>query len=143
MNPRQHAFLARALQDACGGVDACLNLLEETPYKMGRTHMYDCREPGSGRTMPIGAVLFLELAGRQQIYTPAICAAAPPPSDAECASSEAAEATEAMAQAQRLIRLAGQDKVYTEHERREIEPVLQRVEAHVRGARAAMDGAST
>lgn len=147
MNPRQHAYLARTLQDDCGGVDACLNILEVTPYKMGRTHMYDCREPGSGRTMPIGAVLFLEqhlqrATGKAPVYLPALSSAEAGPTEAQCATSEACEASEVMAIAQRLVRKAGEDNVYTETEKREIEPHLQRVEAHIRGVRAAMDATS-
>ena len=88
MNVRQHAVLARALQDANGGVDHCLNLLEDTPFKMGRTHMYDCRDHGTGRTMPIGAVIFLERTCGSRLYTSVICAEAPEPTEAECAVSE-------------------------------------------------------
>lgn len=147
VNPRQHAFLARTLQDDCGGVDACLNILEVTPYKMGRTHMYDCREPGSGRTMPIGAVLFLEqhlqrATGKAPVYLIALASAEAGPTEAQCATSEACEASEVMAIAQRLVRKAGEDNVYTETEKREIEPHLLRVEAHIRGVRAAMDAST-
>jgi hypothetical protein len=146
LNTRQHAHLARALQDACGGVDACLNILEVTPYKMGRTHMYDCREQGSGKTMPIGAIVFLDRhlagAGKAPLYTPALQSTDLEPTDAQCATSEACEASEVMAIAQRRVRKAGEDNVYTETEKREIEPHLQRVEAHIRGVRAAMDATS-
>lgn len=143
MNTRQHAHLARAQQDACGGVDACLNILEVTPYKMGRTHMYECREQGSGKTMPIGAIVFLDrhliVAGKAPVYTPALQSTDFEPTEAQCATSEACEASEVMAIAQRLVRKAGEDNVYSETEKREIEPHLQRVEAHIRGVRAAMD----
>jgi hypothetical protein len=47
-----------------------------------------------------------------------------------------------MAMAQALIRKAGDDNVYTENEKAEIEPFLQRAEASIAGARAAMDAAS-
>lgn len=142
MNARQHAYLACALQDACGGVDACLDLLEDTPFKMGRTHIYDCRDAGNGRTMPIGAIVLLEEKAGQRIYTSAAALAAPAPSDAACALNEAAEATEGMADAQRAVRLAGADGVYTETERRAIEPKLQAVERRVRRVRRAMEGAA-
>lgn len=139
MKPRQHAYLARALQDACGGVDACLNILEASPYKMGRTHMYDCREPSTGRTMPIGAVQLLELVHGKRLYTAVICQTAAEPTDAECATSEACELNETAAEVQRLVRLAAADHDFTENEKREIEPKLQVMERHIAGLRGAMD----
>jgi len=146
LNTRQHATLAREQQNACGGVDACLNILEVTPYKMGRTHMYECREQGSGKTMPVGALVFLDRhlveAGKEAVYTPALFAADLAPTEAQCATSEACEASEVMAIAQRLVRKAGEDNHYSETEKREIEPHLLRVEAHIRGVRAAMDATS-
>jgi hypothetical protein len=146
LNTRQHAHLAREQQDACGGVDTCLNILEVTPYKMGRTHMYECREQGSGKTMPIGAIVFLDRhlvgAGQAPVYTPALQSPDLAPTEAQCATSEACEASEVMAIAQRLVRKAGEDNHYSETEKREIEPHLLRVEAHIRGVRAAMDATS-
>lgn len=91
--------------------------------------------------MPSGALNQLEQVSGNSAYSQALANAAPPPSDAECAISEACEASETMALAQSLIRKAGADGIYTEHEKREIEPVLQQVEGHLRNARAAMEGA--
>ncbi|GAA0394682.1 hypothetical protein GCM10009093_21570 [Brevundimonas terrae] len=141
MNIRQHAYLARALQDACGGADRCVTLLEETPFAMGRTAMYGCRSSEGGKTMPIGALHLLELECAKPIYSQALVNAGPAPSEAECAISEACEASETMARAQSMIRKAGADGFYDENEKREIEPELQRVEAHVRSIRAGMEGA--
>lgn len=141
MNIRQHAYLARALQDACGGADRCVTLLENTPFAMGRTAMYGCRSSEDGKTMPIGALHLLEQACGEPIYSQALLNAGPAPSEAECAISEACEASETMVYAQSLIRKAGADGIYTELEKRDIEPELQRVEAHVRSIRAGMEGA--
>lgn len=140
MNIRQHAFLARTLQDNCGGVDQCVTILEDTPFAMGRTAMYACRESSACKTMPIGAVYLLEQHCGHCSYSQALLQAGPAPTDAECAISEACEASELMAQAQGMIRRAGEDHVYTENEKREIEPMLQRVEAHLRSVRTAMEG---
>ena len=139
MNVRQHAFHARALQDACGGPDRCLELLEASPFKMGRTHLYDCRDPAKGRTMPIGAIAFLEAHQNWRLYSATLARQLAQPSDAACALSEACEAAEDMAAAQRLVRLAQADGVITEYEKREIEPVLLRVEARLQGVRSALD----
>lgn len=139
MNVRQHAFLARALQDACGGPDACLELLEPTPFKMGRTHLYECRDASCGRTMPIGAIAFLEQHQSWRLYSMTLVRQVAPPTEDECAFNEACEGNEAMSEAQRLVRLAAADGVYTEFEKREIEPVLQQVEARIAGIRRGMD----
>ena len=141
LNIRQHAFLARALQDACKGADRCVTLLENTPYAMGRTALYACRDPETGKTIPSGALNQLEQVSGNNTYSRSLADAAPPPSESECAISEACEASETMARAQSMIRKAGEDGVYTENEKREIEPVLQQVEGHLRSIRAGMEGA--
>lgn len=141
MNPRQHAVLSRKLQDACGGADACVTLLETTPFKMGRTFIYECRDASTGRTMPIGAIAVLEAACGQKIYSSAVYVNEAP-TDAECALSEVFELNETGGALQRMVRLAVEDGIVTEHEKREIEPILQLIEARARGVRAAMDAAS-
>lgn len=142
MNTRQHAHLARALQDACGGADKCVDILEETPHSVGRTVMYACRKRDGGKTMPVGAIFLLEQHCQKKIYSQALMQATLAPTEAECAISEACEGSEAMAMAQALIRKAGEDHHYSENEKAEIEPFLQRTEASIAGARAAMDAAS-
>lgn len=139
MNVRQHAFLARALQDACGGVDACLKLLDPTPFRMGQTHLYDCRDPSKGRTMPVGAIAHLEAHQGWRLYSMTLARQHPEPSEVLCALAEACEAAEDMAAAQRAVRLAlADDGRISEFEARDIEPILQRVEARIAGVRAGM-----
>lgn len=139
MNPRQHAFHARALQDAVGGPDKCLELLEATPFKMGRTRMYEARDPDAGVTMPIGAVEFLEARQNWRLYSLTLCRQHPEPTEAQCAMSEACEAAELLATIQRKIRLRGATTPFTENEKRELEPMLLKAEAHIQGIRRAMD----
>lgn len=103
--------------------------------------MYGCRSAEDGKTMPIGALHLLEQECGEPLYSQALAKAGPAPSEAECAISEACEASETMARAQSMIRKAGADGIYTEHEKRDIEPELQRVEAHVRSIRLGMEGA--
>ncbi len=139
MNVRQHAFLARALQDACGGPDRCLELLEPTPFRMSRTRLYATRDPGNRYTMPIGAIAFLEAHQNWRLYSLTLARQHPEPSDDLCALSEACEAAEDMAAAQKAVRLAlADDGRISETEARGIEPLLQRVEAHIAGVRAGM-----
>ena len=143
MKLRQHAYLARALQDACGGPDACLNILEASPFPIGRTHLYDTRDPSTPRTMPIGAIEVLETLCQEKIYTGVMCAWSAPPSDAECVVSESCELTETVATLQRLIREAAKDDDISENEKREIEPTIIAVERLCLGLRTAMDIKST
>lgn len=103
--------------------------------------MYACRDPETGKTLPAGALHQLELFCGVKNYSQSLAQAVPLPSEAECAISEACEASETMARAQSLIRKAGADGIYSEYEKREIEPVLQQVEAHVRSIRAGMENA--
>lgn len=139
MNVRRHAFLARALQDACGGPDRCLELLEPTPFKTSRTRLYETRDPGSGRTMSVGAIAFLEAHQNWRLYSLTLARQHPEPSEALCALDEACEAAEDMAAAQKAVRLAlADDGRISENEARGIEPLLQRVEARIAGVRAGM-----
>lgn len=139
MHPRQHAFHARALQDACGGPDRCLELLETTPFKMGRTRMYEARDPGAGVTMPIGAVEFLEGHQNWRLYSLTMARAHPAPTEAQCAASEAAEAAEIMMSIHGQLRRRGASSPFTEFEKRELEPMLIRAEGHIAGIRRAME----
>lgn len=144
MQLRQHAYLARELQDACGGPDACLNILEVSPFPIGRTHLYDTRDPSTPRTMPIGSVEVLEGVCQRKIYTAVLCARQAAPSDAQCAVSEACELTETVATVQRLVREAAKDDDISENEKRDIEPHILAIERLCLGLRAAMDaGAAT
>lgn len=142
MQLRQHAYLARELQDACGGPDACLNILEASPFPIGRTHLYDTRDPSTPRTMPIGAVEVLEAVSQKKIYTGVLGARVAAPTDVECAVSEACELTETVAVLQRLVREAARDDSFSENEKRDIEPFLLSVERLCIGLRAAMEAGS-
>lgn len=139
MNVRQHAFLARALQDACGGPETCLKLLEPTPFRMSRTRFYACRDPEAGRTLPIGVVQFLEAQCQWKLYSASVAQQTPPPNDAACALSEACEGNEAFAHVQFLVRMAVARGGPTETDKREIECALQVVERQVQRVRAALD----
>lgn len=137
MHVRSHAPLARALQDACGGPDACLALLRPTPFATSRTRLYETREPGSGRTMSIGAVALLEAHQNWRLYSFSVARQGLPLSDVASASAEAADAFERMARVHSLVRLA-EVQGFTENSRREIEQALQQVERSVAGIRTVM-----
>lgn len=137
MHVRTHAPLARALQDACGGPDACLDLLAATPFKTSRSRLRATRDPGTGRTMSIGAVAFLEARQNWRLYSFNLARQGLPLPTAVCASAEAADAFERMARVHSLVRLA-ELSGFTENSRREIEQAVQLVELSIAGVRSVM-----
>lgn len=139
MHVREHAPLARALQDACGGPDACLELLRQTPFATSRTRLYATRDPGTGRTMSVGAVAFLEAARNWRLYSFKIAHQARPIVAAVDAAHEAGDAFERMARVHSLVRIADAGPApWSEFTRREIEQALQAVEASIAGIRTVM-----
>lgn len=139
MHVRSHAPLARALQDACGGPDACLALLQGTPFATSRTRLYATRDPGSGRTMSVGAVAHLEAQQNWRLYSFSIANQARPIVTAVDASAEAGDAFERMARVHSLVRIADASSgPWSEFTRREIEEALQAVETSIAGIRTVM-----
>lgn len=137
MNQRQHALLARALQDACGGPEKCLELLAGTPHRTKRSWLYKARDPNSHVTMTMGQVAVLEGHQNWRLYSLTLSRQRAAPTETLCALDEACEGTADMGAALRLIRHALADDVITETEAREIEPMLQQVEARLAGIRSA------
>lgn len=138
MHVRQHARLACALQDAVGGPDRALEILEPTASKMGRTHLYDCRNFNSGRTMPAGAIAVLEQHQRFPIYSASMARLPAAIVDQVNPSAEICEACEDLLAAQRILRRAAEAGPVNETTARLIEPLLQAVEAHIHRVRASI-----
>lgn len=141
MHVRTHAPLARALQDACGGPDACLALLEGTPFATSRTRLYATRDPGSGKTMTMGAVAHLEGLQNWRLYSFSVAKQGQLLPATANASAEAADAFERMARVHSLVRIAEGVRGpggFTENECRDIEQALREVEASIAGIRSVM-----
>jgi hypothetical protein len=137
MNVREHAPLAQALQDACGGLDACLKLLEPTPFRTSRSRLYATRDAGSGRTMSIGAVAHLEGVQNWRLYSFRLARRHLPVPTAVSASAEAADAFERMARVHSLVRIADLNG-WSEFSRRDVEQALHQVEISIAGIRSVM-----
>lgn len=127
-------MLARALMDACGGVDECIDAC-----RAGRTQLYAYRDASSGRFMPADVMADLEAYCGQPIYSRALVEARPASATVDSVVEEACDIGEAAVSLQRLVRMAAKDGELTEHEKREIEEGLQKLEAEARDLRAAMD----
>lgn len=139
MRPREHAFIAAALVNACGGVEATLGRLQATPYTMGQSTLYDCLDPSKPRTMPIGAVGELEAQLNWRYYSLRLFRQLDTgPDPATDPMTEACNAFESMAAVQALTRKADLQG-YTENRCREIEQALIMVESSFARLRASMD----
>lgn len=140
MHVREHAQLARALQDTCGGADACVELLKGTPFATSRSRLYATRDEDSGRTMSMGAVAFLERRKNWRLYSFKVAHQARVIVPAVDAAAEAGDAFERMARVHSLVRIAeASDGPWSENTRREIEAALQAVEVKIAGIRSTMD----
>lgn len=140
MHVREHAPLACALQDACGGADACVELLKGTPFATSRSRLYDARTENSGRTMTMGAVAYLERHANWRLYSFKVAHQARVIVPAVDASAEAGDAFERMARVHSLVRIADAGSApWSENTRREVEAALQAVEAKIAGIRSLMN----
>lgn len=141
MNARQHALIARALIDACGGVDEATNALEQLPSKRGRTQLYKYRDAGSGCFMPADVIADLEAYCGKPIYSQILFEARPTKPEVASLIEEACDVGESGMTLQALVRrLAGDDDV-SENDAREIEAYLLLHEGQVREVRAALERA--
>lgn len=138
MNARQHALIARALIDACGGVDEATSALERLPSKRGRTQLYKYRDAGSACFMPADVIADLEAYCGKPIYSQILFEARPSRPDASCLIKEACDVGESGVTLQALVRrLAGDDDI-SENDAREIEAFLLKHDDQVRQVRGAL-----
>lgn len=112
MNPRQHARLARALIDACGG-------LAEASEACGtsKSVLSTYQNPEEHATMSARVIADLEAYCGEPLYSRALFEARPSAADARDLLDEACEAAEAVAGFQRKVRLATRDGQITPRER--------------------------
>lgn len=140
MNATQHALLARALIDACGGVDACC----KPTTRIERSQMYAYRTIGSGAYMPADVIDALEKRCANPVYSSFIASQISVEPDTDCLVDEAADVDEAANDVWRFLRRIGvEPRPFTENERREAERLVQRLEretAELRTLLARMDG---
>ena len=135
MNARQHTLLARALIDACGGVDACCKPVT----RVERSQLYAYRDFNSGVFMPADIIDRLESICGNPVYSQFLFEPHQGTTGDICAVTAGCEAGEAGTDLQRLIRTALQDDDLNEAEAREIEAAIQLLENKAKQARAAIE----
>jgi hypothetical protein len=115
MTPRQHAFLARQLIGACGGVEEAAQASRRSTSTLSRY-----QTPGADQFMPADVICSLERYCGQPIYSRALFEATQDVPAPENLFTEACEATESVSQLQREVRLAAADGVLTPAERQRL-----------------------
>ena len=130
LTPREHAHLARALIDACGGVDEILRQ-EPSISRVGRSPLYDYA--AGRRFMPMDVVSDLEAYAGEPVYSRVMAERRPYRLETASPGEEACSLSEHAAALQHAVRLAAADHVYTPRELAELEVAVAGIE--VLGAR--------
>ena len=130
MDPMRHAWLARSLIDACGGLPASADVC-----RLAKSRLSEFTIPTSGAYMPADVIADLEAYCGRPIYSQALVEARPGYSENAGLLVEVCETTEQAAELQRLVRqMAGRPL-----DRRSREQLLADadiLEGHLRAIRA-------
>lgn len=126
MNATQHALLAHALIDACGGVDACCYPVT----RVERSALYKYRDPKSGVFMPADVIEALETKAKNPLYSGMLFGQVEVDAPTDDAIQEAADVDEAGNDVWRFIRRTMSEgaRPLNENEHREAERLVLRVE---------------
>lgn len=139
MNARQHTLLARALIDACGGVDAC----RKPVTRVEQSQLYAYRDFNSGVFMPADIIDRLESICKNPVYSQFLFDAHGPQSATDCVLAEGNELGWAGIDLQRLIHEAHADGVLSANEKVEIQQALNQLKERARRIEAGLDAAVT
>lgn len=138
LSERWHALRARILIEKCGGVTEAASACRWDAPRLSRA-----QTPGSGVTMPIDVVAELERYCGDPVYSRAMVEAiTAPPAPAEDLKAEACEATEAVAELQREIRLATGDGQVTPREQTRLTALHEKATQQLRDAGDAIERAT-
>ncbi len=135
MNANQHTLLARALIDACGGVDACCKPVT----RVERTQLYAYRDFNSGVFMPADVIETLESRCGNPVYSSFLFHARGDGTPVEQLEAVAYQLGEGGMELQRAIRIACADGELSETERRDLEALFLQQEERLRNGRSAMN----
>jgi len=130
VDPMRHAWLARRLIDACGGLSAA-----EGVCRLAKSRLSEFQQPAGGSFMPADVIHDLEAYCGEPLYSRELVAARPWCAVGEGLAEEASEATEAAARLQGLAR-----KLHGALGRNDREAILAccaEVETHIRVLMAA------
>ncbi|WP_292065956.1 hypothetical protein [Brevundimonas sp. UBA7664] len=135
MNATQHTLLARALIDACGGVDACCKPVT----RVERSQLYAYRDFNSGVFMPADIIEQLESRCENPVYSAFLFHSRPAKTPAARLEAVGFLIGEGGVAIQRAIRLAAEDGELSDNEKRGIEEMCLEHEDLLRQARASME----
>lgn len=127
MNRRFHARLARQLIEACGGLEEAMSVC-----RVGRSQLSDSQVPHGVAFLPADVIHDLEQHCGQTIYSRALYEARPAAIQVHDLREEVSEATEAVADLQREVRLATRDGVLTPNEQERLARKYAEAEAQLR-----------
>lgn len=130
MDAMRHAFLARQLIGACGGLEAAASAC-----RLKKTRLQLFTDPNAGSFMPMDVVADLEAYCGRASYSQAVAAERPQAPDLVGAlADEACSTVEAAAELQELVRRHKGGDALTMYERRKVDGLLVLIEEHVRRA---------
>lgn len=131
MDPMRHAWLARSLIDACGGLPASADVC-----RLAKSRLSEFTIPTSGAYMPADVIADLEAYCGRPIYSQALVEARPGYTESAGLLIEACETTERAAQLQHLVRQLTNGP-FDRRSREELLSDVDAVETHIRAIRAA------
>lgn len=137
LDARRHAFLARELIKACGGLVAAA-----AACRLSRSQLSSITDPKTTAFMPADVMADLEAYCGEPIYSRALVEARPAELQLKDFLDEACEASEAMVSLQAFIRLQlrqGRPNQLDEATRRELAHRLINLEREIRDVLAAGD----
>jgi len=103
VNARMHALLARELIDACGGLDEAVGACRLQKSRLSECQNPD-RPPDQPAYLPADVIADLEAYCGKPLYSRVLAEARPSAPDGKSIVEEISDATEDMAELQRLVR---------------------------------------
>ena len=134
MDPMRHAWLARSLIDACGGLRASADVC-----RLGKSRLSEFTTVNTDHFMPADVIADLEAYCGRPIYSQALVEARPGASAGRGLLTEACETTEVAAALQRVARLSAAGPL-SRRTREELLADADELERHLRAIRATIGG---
>ncbi|MGZ3272404.1 MAG: hypothetical protein ACXU82_03610 [Caulobacteraceae bacterium] len=135
MDAMRHAYLARQLVIACGGLDKSAQAC-----RLSRSRLSEIGDPKTLAFMPADVIADLEGYCGEPHYSRALAEERPYAVEAGDLVAEACETTEVASQLQALARLASHHPHFSALERAQILSMIERLDGKVRELRVASGG---
>jgi hypothetical protein len=135
MSPRKHALLARALIDACDGVEDA-----ERACRVGQSQLYNYCSPNHPATMPVDVIAELEDYCGQAIYSRALANRNGGATPSQDIVIDALEINERAAHLSTEAHAAMRDGRIDEGERRRLNTILRNIRERMEAVDATVNG---